>query len=432
MPPNIIVIVTDDQRWDAIGVVQHEQGTRGRYPWITTPHMDRLANEGARFRNAFVSFSLCSPSRAAFLTGQFNHRNAIINNSTEFPGDAETYVTHLKAAGYRTAHVGKWHMGSQRGPRPACDYSASFIGQGEYIDCSFEIDGVETPTKGWVDDVSTDLAIDFIRSTPKSQPFLLTLGFKAAHEPFIPPDRASARFEGVQMGTVPNLEGLAPFIRKPDKPKDFLAYFRCISAADDNLGRILASIEDLGIVENTVVVFTSDNGVYHGEHGLTDKRSLYEESVRIPLIVRYPKLITPGLIIDQMVLNIDLAPTLLDVAGQQPSGGMQGDSWKSLFSMEPVPSWRNSILLEYFPEQKFPRTPHCLAVRTESAKLIVYPEHDEWTEMYDLTSDPYEMDNLFPRPDRKPLREALLIELEKQKRATGFTPTLPGQPDVQP
>jgi arylsulfatase A-like enzyme len=177
--PNIVVMMTDDQRWDALGVVQREQGGRGRFPWLrtATPNLDRIAAEGYRFKNAFVVSSLCSPSRAAFLTGRYNHLNGVANNQTPFPVTNVTYATLLRAAGYRTGYFGKWHMARQR-ERPGFDEHASYIGQGAYHDATFVVDGVDTPTTGWVDDVSTGYAIEFIRRHAAG-PFLLVLGFKS-------------------------------------------------------------------------------------------------------------------------------------------------------------------------------------------------------------------------------------------------------------
>src|SRR5262245_61558964 len=191
--PNFLFVYTDDQRWDALGVVQREMGERGRYPWFQTPHMDRLAAEGVRFRNAFVTLSLCAPSRAAFLTGRYNHANGVANNHTPFPENNVTHASLLRAAGYKTAYIGKWHMGGQRGQRPGFDFSAALIGQGRYLDCPVEINGVSTPTKGFVDDNSTDYAISFMKEH-KDKPFLVVVGFKACHGPTVPPERAKERF----------------------------------------------------------------------------------------------------------------------------------------------------------------------------------------------------------------------------------------------
>src|SRR4051812_34920886 len=161
--PNFVFVYTDDQRWDALSVVQKEMGDKGRFPWFKTPHMDRLAAEGVRFRNAFVVNSLCAPSRATFLTGCYGHVNGVVNNHTPFPEKNVTHASLLRAAGYKTAYCGKWHMDGQRGHRPGFDFSASFVGQGRYVDCPIEVNGKETPSKGWVDDVTTDYAINFIK-----------------------------------------------------------------------------------------------------------------------------------------------------------------------------------------------------------------------------------------------------------------------------
>ncbi|HZJ15611.1 MAG TPA: sulfatase-like hydrolase/transferase, partial [Chthoniobacteraceae bacterium] len=429
--PNFLFVYTDDQRWDAMSVVQHEQGDRGRFPWLQTPNMDRLATEGVRFRNAFVTLSLCAPSRAAFLTGRYNHLNGIANNRTAFHAENVTHATLLRAAGYVTGYVGKWHMGNQRGQRPGFDFSASFIGQGKYFDCPIELNGVETPSKGWVDDVSTDYAIEFIRKN-KAQPWSLVVGYKTAHGPFTPPERAKDRFAGAEARPVPNLDVPAIYladsaVAKPKKAAGTatkrptnLGYFRCISAADDNLGRLLATLDELGLAENTVVVFASDNGFYLGEHGLGDKRTGYDESLRIPLLVRYPKLgaSAAGRTVDAIALNIDLAPTFLDFAGVARPEAIQGRSWRPLLEGKPG-DWRTSFLFEYFREGQF-AAPTVFGVRTATAKLIRYPGHDEWTELFDLQADPYELKNLVADAASRELRTQLETELETQSKTVGF------------
>ena len=427
--PNLVFVYTDDQRWDAIGVVQREQGERARFPWIKSPHTDRLAAEGVRFRNAFVTLSLCSPSRAAFLTGSYNHLNGVTNNHTPFPEDSVTHATLLRAAGYRTAYIGKWHMGSQRGQRPGFDYSASFIGHGRYHDCPFEINGVSSPTKGWVDDVSTDFAIDWMKQN-REGPFMLVVGFKSPHSPrggTNLPERLRNLYADETSRPAPNAEAF-PSYREPDpatgKQSPGLAansihldYMRHVSGADENLGRLLKALDDLKLADDTVVVYSSDNGYYLGEHGLGDKRSLYEESLRVPMLVRYPRMFPKGQVIDEMVLNIDLTPTFLDLAGVQTPQQMQGTSWKSLASGQKPENWRKSFLAEYFYEGGV-QVPTMVGVRTMNSKLVTYPGHPEWTEVFDLTVDPYEVKNLATDSAKtKSLQAELDAKIEAMKYA---------------
>src|SRR5439155_2655036 len=313
--PNFLFIYTDDQRWDALGVVQREQGDKARFPWFQTPNLDRLASEGVRFRNAFVVNSLCAPSRSVYLTGRYSHLNGVANNHTPFPSEnvPVTWSSLLKQAGYSTGYIGKFHHGQQSGQRPGSDYSASFIGQGRYTDCPFEINGKSQPTTGWVDDVSTDFALEFLSSN-RDKSFALVVGYKSAHGPFQPPPRLENKYEGQEARPTPNIGVPAiysgkfsggkskgevqPKKKKADdgeKPKAggsnmLRGYFGCLAAVDENVGRLLARLDELKLTENTVVIFASDNGYYLGEHNLSDKRSAYDESLRIPLLVRYPML----------------------------------------------------------------------------------------------------------------------------------------------
>jgi len=430
--PNFLFVFTDDQRYDAMSVVQAEQGEKGRFPFLKTPHMDRLAAEGFRFRNAFAVNSLCAPSRATFLTGRYGHSNGVVNNHTPLPLDSVTYATHLKRVGYNTGYVGKWHMGRQV-ERPGFDFAASFLGQGRYFDCPVVVNGKETPSTGWVDDVSTDYAIDFIRAN-KDKPFCLAVGFKATHGPFDPPPRRAKDYEGQLARTVPNLACPAIYKAPSGQPvklsptdaalaagdvKTNLGYFRCITAADDNLGRLLATLDELKLAENTVVIFASDNGYYLGEHQLGDKRSAYEESLRIPLLLRFPKLGGGNRRIDAMVLNIDLAPTLLDLAGAPRSPEMHGRSWKPLLEGRTPADWRQAWFYCYFFERGF-GTPLTTAVRTECAKLIKYPGHPEWTELFDLKADPFELTNRYRDPAFADLKKELEAEYDRQATAVGF------------
>jgi arylsulfatase A-like enzyme len=431
--PSFLFIYTDDQRWDSLAVTQREQGDRARFPWLRSPNLDRLAAEGARFRNAFVVNSLCAPSRACYLTGRYSHLNGIANNRTPFPADAATHASLLRAAGYATGYVGKWHMGSQRGPRPGFDYSASFIGQGRYEDCPFEIDGVKTDTKGWVDDVSTDFAIEFIKKN-RAGPFLCVVGYKSSHGPWDPPERAKGLYAGEFSRPAASAGHRPPYLKpipperkevkqfdiKPDSERSEMhrKYFRTLAAVDDNVGRLLKALDDLHLAESTVVVYTSDNGFYLGEHGLGDKRSAYEESIRIPLLVRAPSLAARGKVIDEMVLNIDLAPTFLDLAGVPVPAEMQGRSWKPLLAGEPA-QWRKAFFYEYFLEAGM-GPPTVLAVRAEAAKLIKYPGHGDWTELFDLKADPYEMKNLFSDPASADLRKRMEEEYDRQASAVQF------------
>jgi arylsulfatase A-like enzyme len=425
--PNFLFIYTDDQRWDAMSCVQKEQGDKGRFPWFVTPNMDRLAREGVRFRNAFVVNSLCAPSRSCFLTGQYSHLNGVANNHTPMPVENATHATLLRKSGYVTGYFGKWHHDAQR-ERPGFDVVASFVGQGKYVDCPMIVNGALKPTQGWVDDVTTDYAIQFIREN-KDKPFDMVVGFKSPHGPRTPPQRAAGRFTGETARAVPNLGVAAPYLDPAAKRpapaggrfgEGALNYFRCTSAADDCIGRLLATLDELKLAENTVVVFASDNGFYFGEHSLADKRSAYDESMRIPLIVRFPKGAPAGKVMDEMVLNIDLAPTILDYAGVEIPAAMQGQSWRPLLEAKQATPWRRAFFYEYFFEKGFPGIPTVTAVRTETAKLIRYPGHDEWTELFDLQKDPFELKNLIKEESARQLRDAMEAEYAKQAKAVEF------------
>ncbi|MDR1962408.1 MAG: sulfatase-like hydrolase/transferase [Planctomycetaceae bacterium] len=437
--PNFLFIYSDDQSYDQFGVVQREQGEKGRYPWFQTPNMDRLAENGVRFRNAFVTSSLCAPSRAAFLTGRYNHCNGVASNSRPLPVDSVTHASLLQKNGYTTAYFGKWHMDSQK-ERPGFDYHASFVGQGRFIDCPLLVQGIETPTKGWVDDVTTDYAIKFIETQKGTgKPWSVVLGFKAPHGPATPPERNAKLYEGEQARVVPNLNVQAIYLEKQGIPFGkqplpenglvpvSLDKFRCVKSCDDNLGRLLDTLDRLNEADNTVVIYCSDNGYYFGEHGLGDKRSAYEESLRIPFVVRFPKAIAKGngIVVDEPILNIDLAPTLLDFAGVAIPKEMQGRSFRPLIEGKKPANWRKGWFYEYFAEkQRNSKVVDVTAVRTLNAKLIRYSLkngiQEDWSELFDLQNDPYELKNLYNDPAYADLRKNLKQEYDRLKKEIDY------------
>lgn len=437
--PNFVFVYSDDHRWDALGVMQKEQDKAARFPWFKSPNLDRLATGGVRFRNAFVTLSLCAPSRAAFLTGRYNHANGITNNSKPFPADAVTHATLLREAGYKTAYVGKWHMGNQKGARPGFDYSASFVGQGQYNDCPFEVDGKATPTKGWVDAVSTDFAVRWMKEN-RDKPFSLTLGLKSPHGPRggnVLPEHLRKLYADETTRPTPNCGVPAVFHQKDPKTDQFplgladnavhLDYLRHIAGVDEQVGRLLDALDELKLTDDTVVVYASDNGYFLGEHNSGDKRALYDESLRIPFLVRYPRMFGKGKTVDEMVLNIDLAPTLLDLAGVRVPKEMQGASWKELAAGRKPAIWRNSFFAEYYKE--LGNVPTCYAIRTATHKLVKYPGRPEWTEVFDLNADPYEVKNL--ASDAK-LTAKLEGELAALVKGVGYTEPKPADPPKKP
>lgn len=437
--PNILLLYCDDLRWDTIGVVQREQGTSARWPWLRTPNIDSLAAEGVRFRESFVIHSLCSPGRAAVLTGQYSHRHGVLGNETPMPSDVDNVALRLRANGYHTSYFGKWHFGKQA-ERPGFDSVASFVGQGHYQDCDFLVDGELTPSDGWVDDVSTDYAIDYLAKSHE-KPFFTVLAFKSPHGPRGGknlPNRLRKMYKGKSTHNVPNGDNPAIYfsekkkekIRSGNGPKRTGSiqahqdYMRHATGVDQNVGRIMQALRDNHLLENTLVIFSSDNGFYLGEHGCNDKRTAYEESIRVPLIMRLPNADQParGIVNDDLVLNIDYASTILDFAGTTPLESSQGRSLRPLItgdakSISRTEVWRTEFLYEYFREEKYSDVPSVFALRTKTHKLIRYPGHSEWTELFDLRTDPYETTNLAANPE---LTELLTSKLNEAKVEMGL------------
>lgn len=438
--PNIIVVLIDDMRWDEFGAAGHA--------YIKTPNIDRIAGEGALFTNAFATTPLCSPSRACFLTGQYAHTNGITDNTArdEKSHRLRTFPLALDSAGYETAFIGKWHMGNDDSPRPGFDHWVALKGQGEAIDPNLNIDGVRETVHGYVTDILTDFSLKFIERK-RSSPFLLYLSHKALHPNilqrndgstaaigeggFIPADRHKGMYANEIFSRRPNA-----FIPPLDKPAlarkvgELPALGRetgtsettireraeMLMGVDEGLGRILDVLKSKGELDNTVIVFTSDHGYWYGEHGLNDERRLaYEEGIRIPLLIRYPQAIPPRTRRDEMVQSIDLAPTLLELAGLTPGGHIQGRSLLPLFKGN-FNGWRTTILIEYYSDTVFPRIVKMgyRALRNERYKYIQYVDLQGMDELYDLQEDPYELHNLLDDPSSSDVVVRMKKELERQ------------------
>ena len=434
--PNVLVILTDDQRWDAMSCAGH--------PFLKTPNIDRLAAEGARFSNMFVTTSLCSPSRASILSGRYARSHGVLNNFTEYPNDLPSYPRRLKEAGYETAYIGKWYMGEDNdAQRPGFDHWMSHRGQGNYFDNEFNIDGERRKIPGYYTTVVTEHAVGWLKQ-PHHKPWMLVVGQKAPHGgPIEPEPRFAHAFDNVRISRPPNADDYA----NPDKPawlkegyttwhggggplyglKEYdrfvRTYLATLLSVDESVGRIYETLRASGQLDNTVVIFTSDNGFVLGEHGRVDKRTMYDESLRVPLLVRYPRLVRPGTIVDKMVLTLDLAPSILDICRTKPLQDIHGRSWKPLLAGN-MRGWRTSFLYEYNYEKQFPYTPNVRGVRTDDWKLIRYPHGDGTpdrfkAELYDLRHDPLEQHNLIDDPRFAAKRIELAAALEKNSREAG-------------
>jgi len=448
--PNVLLIVTDDQRWDQLGLVQGELGDVARYSFLETPNLDALANDGVRFRNAFVTTSLCSPSRASILTGQYVHRHGVMDNQTAFP-DVWNFASALRDAGYSTAYFGKWHHGRQP-ERPGFECYASFLDQGKYLNTRFLVNrrfplcgNAEPrvqPTEGYVDDESIDFLVEFL-NYPRNKPFAVMLGLKGVHQPFLPKAMHQGSYQDRVLSPPGNWQVKAPWStlgatpRRPPGNRDiWLDILETIRGIDHSVGRVLGVLEEKGLADNTLVIFTSDNGYYLGEHRLGDKRSAYEESIRVPLLLRLPNKIEPGLLRDELVLNIDIAPTILDYAGVEVSEAVQGVSLAAL-SGAGSREWRTDFLYQFW-EQPFnnaPRadgtpltpqvvdthsTPTMLSVRSERHKLTVYKDLPEYTELFDLHVDPAETLNLAREESASVTLEAMCARLQRLLKETEY------------
>jgi arylsulfatase A-like enzyme len=430
--PNIIFVLTDDQRYDAMGFLD---------PALNTPNMDRMARQGAHFKNAFVSTALCSPSRASIITGRYMHNHGIVDNNVKFSGDAVFFPTKLQAAGYATAFLGKWHMGGHSdSPQPGFDHWISFAGQGNYLPANdggvrhlLNVNGAHVEQRGYITDELNGFALDWIDQQSKDKPFFLYLSHKAVHSDFIPADRHKSLYADVDIkvpatmaDTAENYAGKPMWVKNQrnswhgvDFPyhseldiRDYRRrYNQTLASVDEGLGAIFAKLEDKGMLDNTIIFLMGDNGFMFGEHGLIDKRNAYEESMRVPLVAM-GKGVVRGKTVTDVVANIDIAPTILDLAGAEPLPQAQGASFKAqLAGKKPVGPWREAFLYEYYWEYNYPHTPTTFAVRTDRYKLIQY--HGVWDqeELYDLKADPRETKNLINDPALEDVRVELRAKL---------------------
>jgi arylsulfatase A-like enzyme len=449
--PNVVFILTDDQRWDQMSCAGH--------PYLKTPHLDRIAAEGVYFENMFVTTSLCSPSRASFLSGLYAHTHGVTNNFTDYPAHMTSWPMRLREEGYETAYIGKWHMGEKDdSKRPGFDHWISHGGQGKYFDNTWNIDGERKPVKGYYTTNLTDMAVEWLNSGrhKTDAPFALIIGHKAPHTPFTPEPKYEHLLDGMPVEYPKSafaLSGKPEWVKEridtwhgiygpiygfrekfpdtsPESVKEFAHFARSYSASiksvDDSVGRVYASLEKLGELDNTLIVFAGDNGMFLGEHGMTDKRTMHEESIRVPLLARLPGGARAGTRIGEQVLNIDVAPSVLEICGAKPLAKIHGMSWAKLVAGQPC-EWRSGWYYEYNYEKQFPYTPNVRGLRTDEWKYVHYPHGDgkpdrHKAELYNLKQDPGEATNLIDDPKCAEVVERLKTELARLMKETGALP----------
>jgi arylsulfatase A-like enzyme len=448
--PNVLFILCDDLRPDGIGCLGSKH--------VKTPHIDALAARGVKYRNAFCTTSLCSPSRASLLTGLYAHRHGVRDNFTELPTTLPHWPAQLQSKGYTTAYIGKWHMGENNDePRAGFDWFVTHKGQGKYFGTDWNLNGQKRETtEGYYTTVVTDYALDWLKSQPtdNGKPWALCVGQKAPHSFYFPEPKYEHSFDGVKVAypqSTFELDDKPEWIRqrlntwhgiygplfewrkkfpdsRPEAVVDFermvRAYWGTILSVDDSVGRLVEYLQSTGQLDNTLIVFMGDNGLLEGEHGMVDKRTMHEPSIRIPLIAAGPGL-PVGKTCDAQVLTLDVAPSILDLCGVDNLPSVQGKSFRKV-SDSPDPAWRDAWFYEYNYEKQFPYTPNVRGVRTDRWKFIRYPHGDgspdrHLAEMYNLQNDPGELRNLAALPEfaeqRKKL-EQTLVELMKQEGLT--------------
>ncbi|MHC4878787.1 MAG: sulfatase family protein [Planctomycetota bacterium] len=435
--PNIVFILIDDLRYDTFSFMQH--------PFVQTPHIDSLATGGLQFTNAFVTTSLCSPSRASFLTGQYMHNHKVVDNADLMREGTVTFPQLLQKADYSTAFIGKWHMGgSSDAPRPGFDHWVSFRGQGTYApdNQKLNINGKLVDRSKYMTDELTDYSVEWLAEQSPDQPFMLYLSHKGVHGLYDPAPRHHDRYKDKTfprpptMAARPDVSGIPMWVQdqrnswhgvefpyhgraKQSIAEMYRHYCEMILSIDDSVGRVMTALKNTGAAENTLVIFTSDGGHLWGEHGLIDKRCAYEESIRIPMLAHWPAGISAGTRCDGIVANIDVAPTLLELAGLDVPAWIDGRSFRRLLA-DPatLDKWSPTLLYEYYWEPSFPQTPTTFALRRDRYKLIQY--HGIWDtdELFDLEADPHESANLINSPTHQKLVNEMRRQLHQQLKET--------------
>ena len=459
--PNIIFIMSDDHAAPAISAY------KGFLTQVAkTPNLDRIANEGMLFNNCFCTNSICTPSRATILTGKYSHKNGVLTLSDRFDGSQQTFPKLLQQAGYHTAMIGKWHLKTEP---TGFDHYNVLPGQGLYFNPLMKEkgkpwqDGREGGEvhEGYVTDVITDVALDFLTNRPQDKPFCLLLQHKAPHDEWEYDPKYETLYSDVDIPEPETLydgyhnRGLAIrrctqkigmrhtlFNKETGQLKGrerkklqyqiyMKKYLRCVASIDHNVGRVLDYLDQSGLAEDTIIMYTSDQGFFLGEHGLYDKRFMYEESLRMPLVVRYPRAIKSGDISDDIVLNVDFAETILDYAGADIPADMQGRSLRPILQDQSPQDWRTSMYYRYWMHGAHFNIAAHFGVRTGRHKLIYYyglplnakgarniPTDPEW-ELFDLESDPNEMKNVYEDPAYADVVKGLKAELIKLRKELG-------------
>ena len=458
--PNIIFILSDDHAAHALGCY----GSRIN----RTPNLDRIAEGGMRFDNCFCTNSICTPSRATILTGTYNHVNGVTTLATKMDNQLLTFPRALGESGYQTAVFGKWHLGEGPAYCPAgFDDWAVLPGQGRYHNPEFifpgEGGGVRRTVPGYATDVITDLALDWLRSRDRARPFCLLYHHKAPHRPWYPDEkhahlfldadvpepetllddyRGRAAAAAAQMRVGPHMNSVdlkcevplelpEPQLRRWAYQRYIKDYLRVVASIDDNVGRVLDWLDGVGLRENTLVLYTSDQGFFLGDHGWYDKRFMYEESLRMPMIMRWPREIASGSHNDDIVLNTDFAPLCLSLADLPARAEIQGRDLRPLLRGQTPADWRRSMYYRYWMHGSGHNVYAHYGVRTKNRKLIYYyadplsqpgatgePQVPEW-ELFDLERDPCELHNLYHDPARAAETGRLKAELHRLQTAVG-------------